>query len=146
MKKKLLFMFVLILAVMSIQIVAFADMDAPQIKPYNATVSNVDGAKLYDYIEYEELNGATFEEVGSLEYGETIKIIYEVDIDGELYGMYQINDNGGWMLHIKINDIKVLEEESVEPSKEELKDTKKAIVLVDDVELYVFKLPNVCNS
>ena len=136
MKKKLLFMFVLILAVISIQIAVLADMDAPSIKPYNATVSNVEGARLYDFIENGTSN-STFEDVGSLKYGDSIKIVYEVDVEGELYGIYHVKgEHEGPTLYIKINDIKAIEETPVEPSEDALKNSKKAIVLVDDVEIY----------
>lgn len=88
MKRKLLFTFVLILAVMSIQIAVFADMDAPSVKPYTATISDIDGVNYYDYVYDENSNESRLEKAGKLEYGDTIKIHYEQEIEDELYGHY----------------------------------------------------------
>lgn len=137
MKRKLLFTFVLILAVMSIQIAVFADMDAPSVKPYTATISDIDGVNYYDYVYDENSNESRLEKAGKLEYGDTIKIHYEQEIEDELYGHYYSGEEYATQAYyIKISDIKVLEENQVKLSEKASKFGTNAIVLQDGVELY----------
>lgn len=72
-----------------------ADMDAPAIKSYEATINNPDGAAYYIY------DDGKYKEVGKLKYGETIKIDYEFEFDGEIYG----NTNLG---NIKVKDVLII--------------------------------------
>lgn len=135
--KKLLSMFVLILAVISIQLAVFADMDAPSVRPYTATISGIDGVNYYDYVYDEASNESRLEKVGTLEYGDTIKIHYEQEIEEELYGHYYSGEEyASQAYYIKISDIEVLEENQVKLSEKSSKIGTKSVVLQDGVELY----------
>ena len=138
MKKKILFMFVLAVALISIQIIALADMDAPSVKPYTATISVVDGAVYYEYVYDETSNESRLEKAGKLEYGDTIKIHYEQEIKDKLYGHYFSGEEyESQAYYIKISDVKALEEEQIELSKKSSKLGTKSVVLQDGgVELY----------
>ena len=137
MKNKLLFIMVLILALISIQIAVFADMDAPSVKPYTATISVVDGADYYRYVYDENLKESRLEKDGKLKYGDTITIHYEQEIEGELYGHYYLDEEyASSAYYVKISDIKVLEEKQIELSKKSSKVGTKSVVLQDGVELY----------
>ena len=81
MKIKFFCIFVLSLLIISLQIVVFADMDAPHINSYQAIISNIDGATYYSY----DWATRKFSEVGTLNYGDKIEISYEEYINNETY-------------------------------------------------------------
>lgn len=135
MKNKLLFAFVLVLAIISIQITVLADMDAPHINPYEATISNINGATYYSF----DWATQEFLKVGELNYGDKIEIIYEENIKNETYGDFYINEEQtGEMFLIKTSDMEVFEESNVVPQKLDYENKKDSIVLKEDgLEIYI---------
>lgn len=115
MKKKILLFFTVLFIMISIQIVTFADMDAPQIKPYTYTVSNPNGVTYYSYDWEKQL----LEEVGTLEKDKQIEIIYEERINGEDYGTFfegEIYTTPSYL--VKVSNIKSAKLPDVKPQKD----------------------------
>lgn len=79
-----------------------ADMGAPVIQSYEATISNVNGATYYKYGD----NGK--EKAGILNYGEKVEIIYEEELE-DLYGVFY-EDNNFYSYFIKLSDIEIINE------------------------------------
>lgn len=102
MKKVLLITVVCLLAIISLQLTVLADMGAPEIEPYKASVSNVNGANYY--------NGE--EVVGKLEYGTVIDVAYEYmeGEENELKASFASVENEFQYYTINVSDIIVLEE------------------------------------
>ena len=126
MKKKILLFFTVLFVMISIQIVAFADMDAPQIKPYTFTISNPNGVKYYSYDWEQQL----LEEVGKLEKDEQIEIIYEERINDEVYGTFFEGEKYTSSSYlVKISNIKSAKLPDVEPQKNK---KLEATVLAED--------------
>ena len=84
MKKILKTIMLLMILVFSLQLCVQADMSAPMIEPYKATVINPDGIDCYNY---------EGDLVISLEYGDEIEISYEYTDaeDGELYASFELD-------------------------------------------------------
>lgn len=124
MKKILLITVVCILAIMSLQLIAFADMGAPEIEPYKASVSNVNGAKYYNH----EGN-----EAGKLDYGTVITISYEIENweTKERTATFSLSEEQYEFYTISINDITPLEDEA-EKVKYSKEDKEELIVLTED--------------
>ena len=68
-RKTFITLFILLIAVLLLSTTVFADMDAPSVKRYKATVSNIDGAPQYSFEYDEDTDSETvFEKVfGSME-------------------------------------------------------------------------------
>lgn len=123
MKKTLLIIVVCILAIMSLQLIVFADMGAPEIEPYKASISNVNGAKYYNH----EGN-----EAGKLDYGTTITISYEMENweTKERTATFSLSEEQYEFYTISINDITPLEDEA-EKVKYSKEDKEELIVLTE---------------
>lgn len=124
MKKTLLIIVVCILAIMSLQLIVFADMGAPEIEPYKASISNVNGAKYYNH----EGN-----EAGKLDYGTTITISYEMENweTKERTATFSLSEEQYEFYTISINDITPLEDEA-EKVKYSKEDKEELIVLTEE--------------
>ena len=124
MKKTLLITVVCILAIISLQLAVFADMGAPEIEPYKASISNVNGAKYYN---------SEGNEAGKLDYGTTITISYEIENweTKERTATFSFAEEQYEFYTISINDITPLEDEAdkVKYSKE---DKEELIILSED--------------
>lgn len=100
-KKVLTLILILLIVLFSKEV--FADMSAPEIRPYTAYVSNPEGADYYKYDS--EIDG--YKKAGKLEYGTEIEVIYE-NIQNEIkYASF--SNNGDYV--IKTIDIKAVETE-----------------------------------
>lgn len=129
MKIKFFCIFVLSLLIISLQIVVFADMDAPHINSYQAIISNIDGATYYSY----DWATRKFSEVGTLNYGDKIEISYEEYINNETYGgFYKNQEQYGEMYMVKTSNFDVFDESIVIPENFNKNNEKKAIVLKED--------------
>ena len=81
MKIKKVLTFILILLIVLFSKEVFADMSAPEIKPYTAYVSNPEGADYYQY----DAQADGYKKVGNLEYGTEINVEYETTENGIEY-------------------------------------------------------------
>ncbi|MBR1414172.1 MAG: hypothetical protein IJ574_05860 [Bacilli bacterium] len=93
----LLLLSILLIIPMSVK----ADMSAPYIEPYEATVSNPDGAIYYN-MAYSDKQYLYKED--KLAYGKKIKIDYEEKINNDYYGSY-FDENKNRNYYIKLSDI-----------------------------------------
>ena len=103
MRKTLLIIVMFVIAILSIPIIAFADMDAPGVEPYKAHISKVEGVEYFDY---------TGKAIGKLNYGDVITVYYEYENHEtkELNADFKLpNDEEGGMYSIRIEDIKPVE-------------------------------------
>ena len=110
MKKIFLNLFVICILMMT-SIVVYADMGAPEIKPYNATPRSIEGATYYKPI-YDE-NNLRYEEVGKIKYGDVVRIFYENDNNGIKYGEFQFDDDEYYSYyHVKLSDMYIVTDRS----------------------------------
>lgn len=109
----------------------FADMGAPMIEPYEATVSNVNGATYYKY------GQDGIEKAGKFDYGYKVKIMYEQEIeDNEVYGSYYSEDYSVNYL-IKLSDLEIVEEGKDFTKDFDLSNSKEIeIIAKNGVEIY----------
>ena len=119
-----------VLAIIASSTKVFADMDAPAIQPYEAVVSNVNGASYY--IAYPD-----FVEAGKLNYGDKIEITYEEVLqDGKLYGNYY-DENNNYGYYVRISDLQVVDTEKDFSKNISLSNSKHIEILAKDgVEMY----------
>ena len=75
--KKILALFILLISIISINTFVLADMDAPMVNPYRATITNVNGAEVRKF----EGNKET-EIIG---YGKEVEVMYEYEEENVLY-------------------------------------------------------------
>ncbi len=126
MKEKLITIIMIFLSLLGLQIYTYADMDAPQINPYTATISNPNGANYYEW----EDNG--YKPIGTLEYGTEIEITYEEESDdGTVYGHFTLQ-NEKYSINfatIKISDLTILEENKFTKDYADLENPIDAIIL-----------------
>ena len=106
MKIKKVLTFILILLIVLFSKEVFADMSAPEIKPYTAYVSNPEGADYYQY----DAHADGYKKVGNLEYGTEINVEYETTENGIEYAEFCMDNN----YIIRIEDIKMVKEEIAE--------------------------------
>ena len=110
--KKIFTILFLVLTIISIGIISFADMGAPIISPYEVYVSNINGAK-YTYYDKEQKEAI-------LPYETKITINFEYEDNGVLYGSFDAENNRNGT--IKLEDVTVLEKiknsDNVDFSKE----------------------------
>ena len=134
MKKKILFMLVFILTIVAIQVVAFADMDAPYINSYTASITEIDGTTYYSF----DWSTQEFTEAGKLNYGDKVEIVYEQTIKDEIYGtFYENEEQFGKTYIVKTAAFEVFEEKKVEPQKLDYENKIEAIVLKENgLEIY----------
>lgn len=127
MKKVLLITVVCLLAIISLQLTVLADMGAPEIEPYKASVSNVNGANYY--------NGE--EVVGKLEYGTVIDVAYEYmeGEENELKASFASVENEFQYYTINVSDIIVLEEETGKIEYDKESKISMIIIAEDGVEI-----------
>ncbi len=138
MKKTLLIVMMFMLAIISIQNVIFADMDAPGIEPYEAHISNVNGAEYFDY---------TGNVVGKLNYGDVITVRYEFKDSNtnELTADFKLPDDTEYTMYtIKMKDIKPIEGkvenlEITEKNKNELIILKEGGIELSKGPAYVYE-------
>jgi hypothetical protein len=121
MKKNLKYLFLLLLIIPTI---VKADMAAPAIPSYEATVINPDGASYYS--DYTSL-------VGKLNYEEKLTIIRETIYKGDSYGIFYQN---GTEYYVKLKDIQIINNTYDLASARKSDDTKKWTVLVDNLTMY----------
>ncbi len=129
MRKTLLIICTFIVLTLSIQLVVFADMDGPGIEPYKATISNVNGAKYYDF------QGVV---AGEFKYGDVITVFYEIEDKEKKEVVAQISFSEDYLYNlytVNLKDITPLENEAekVTYSKTDKKEIK--ILNEDGVEI-----------
>ncbi len=92
MKKKIISSVVLFIVLIILGTnLAFADMGSPIIEPYKAYVSNLNGAKYYNF--GENKRRVTIEEVaGTLEYNTEISVSYEYEVNNVTYAQIRVNE------------------------------------------------------
>lgn len=133
MKKRTLFFIICTFAIMLLQTAVFADMGAPMVEPYKASIANVNGAKYYDF------EGNV---VGELNYGDVIVVSYEIqdwktkEIDvnfsfskDDIYESYYMN----------ITDIMPIENENLK--EKYLKEEKREIIILKEDGLEISEGP-----
>ncbi len=115
--KKTISIILIVLAMLLMHTTVFADMDAPSVQPYTATVTNADGASYYDYESYDD--GTYYKqylaEKGTLPYDTEITINYEEEQDGKMFGRFNIQDGNGNIIFglVNLQDITILNEDSL---------------------------------
>ena len=126
---KKVFIAALFLVCLCVPLFVKADMDAPSVKEYTATVSNPEGAVTYSY----EENGVV--KKGVLVFGTTITVEYEEEISGTAYANVSTYENGIYDSYlIKIEDITIIKNGEIEINYDSKRD---GIVLVNEgVEVY----------
>lgn len=107
MRKIILIAIFTVLMVLAVQVCVFADMDAPAIEPYKATIKNVNGAKCYK----NNIDG-TFT-TNTLEYGTSIKVLYEIENseDNKIYAYINMDDSSKDVYYVELSDIAPIEGE-----------------------------------
>ena len=143
MKKLIKYLLVLVLC---IPFIVFADGAAPSFAPYNAYVSDKDGASLYDYDYDKDVYVRTKH---FLEYNHQIKIEDEEEVSKDLvYGYIEYNDE---YYYINLNKISPLKEEytvadlkkeyEIDPRetneeyREEMLEVRNVLIMSDNVVL-----------
>ena len=86
--KKLIFTSLFIIAIVILSTQVFADMGAPEIKPYTASVNKIDGATFYKFNYDSTLEKSIAIESGTLDYGTEFTISYEEIFEGIPYGYF----------------------------------------------------------
>ena len=106
-----------------------ADMDAPSVKEYTASVSNPEGAITYSY----EENGVA--KKGVLAFGTTITVQYEEEVSDELYANVHTYEGGNYNNYlVKIEDITIIKDGEIKVDYDLKKD---GIVLANEgVDVY----------
>lgn len=106
MKKILSIAILFVLIVMALQISTFADMGAPEIEPYKATITNVEGAKYW-------VDEVDAEVAGTLEYGTTIDVLYEIEYwkINKQYAYFQLDDSSNMTYRVELKDITAIKNE-----------------------------------
>ncbi len=121
MKKVMIVVTMVVLWVLSF---VYADMSAPEVKPYKAYVSNFEGAQYFDY---------QTQEYHKVDYGTKIYVIYEdyYSSDNIVYVTAQIGEerenNNSPYVQLKLSDISILDGSSVIPDDFANMKGKKAI-------------------
>lgn len=131
--KKFLTVILVVATVLSLAVPAFADMDAPAFAEFNAYVTNVDGAEVYesDYIEYEDsFGGYSFmKKTGKvLPEGSEIRVTGEYEVEGVLYLYCKFDDDYGY---VKNTDVATEKAEIPYTQGEKLSKPRKMIVFGD---------------
>lgn len=129
MKKILKTIMLLMILVFSLQLCVQADMSAPMIEPYKATVINPDGIDCYNY---------EGDLVISLEYGDEIEISYEYTDaeDGELYASFELDTDTYSTATVNLKDIAPVDEVHVAKKLDFDKPKNKVVVSEEGAELY----------
>ena len=111
--KKTILTTLLVLALLLIHSQVYADMGAPMLNAYEASVSNPNGATYYQF-DYTNDTSSLISK-GTLSYGTTVEINYEEKFNGKTYGMFSQNSIWGY---IDLDDLKLLNDvsgKSIEP-------------------------------
>ena len=96
------FIKILLIAIVLLPLRVFADMGAPAIMEYNASVSVPEGAKYYDSKFDESKNATIYIEKGTIQYGKEIHVTYEEVNNNEKYALFSLDKE---YFLIKVNDI-----------------------------------------
>lgn len=127
MKKKIKLMLFLLLGIMILPMVAKADMGAPEIKPYDLTVTNEAGISLYD---------SDYTVIDTIPKGTVITISYEYKEDGIIYGSIY---GDGYSGIVKLSDFTASDSviaPNVENGDIHFSETRKAFIIGSDIYLH----------
>ena len=126
---KRVFIVAVFLVCLCVPLFVKADMDAPSVKEYTASVSNPEGAITYSY----EENGVA--KKGVLAFGTTITVQYEEEVSDELYANVHTYEGGNYNNYlVKIEDITIIKDGEIKVDYDLKKD---GIVLANEgVDVY----------
>lgn len=109
--KKVNIILFLMVALILLPLSVKADMGVPEIQPYEVIVNKATGINYYVRGYDSELQKEFLKEKGVLEYDTRIKIRYEEEINGEVYGEFEIkNEDSADSYLVKLQDIVLLNE------------------------------------
>jgi len=95
MKNKIKIYLLLIISILFINVtIVKADMGAPEIHGYEVTITNTEGATLYDYND---------KEIQKIPYDTKLEVLYEYESNGEMYASVNYNSKSGV---VKLSDTK----------------------------------------
>ena len=121
MKKTFLIIFSLILFC-GINNLSYAYLEEPIFEPFEAVVSNEEGAEYFE-ITYDEI-----ESIGKKKYQEKVSIVEEYEVENELYGKLDSEEN----YYVKISDLKATDEEYKKINQEKSQDI---IVVANEIQV-----------
>ena len=126
---KRVFIVAVFLVCLCVPLFVKADMDAPSVKEYTASVSNPEGAITYSYEENEVVKK------GVLAFGTTITVQYEEEVSDELYANVHTYEGGNYdSFLVKIEDITIIKDGEIKVDYDLKKD---GIVLANEgVDVY----------
>lgn len=117
----------ILIALLILPLTVNADMSAPMIKEYSATVKNVEGVAYYGY----DMEKSEYVKKGILEYGKEVKIQYESKINDVLYGSF---DMGNGFYYVNVDGLTIIDDkfDINDENVSEYEDNSKNVVLFEN--------------
>ena len=130
--KKIFYLSILVLIIIFMHTIVLADSVIPLLEPYNATVSNENGAEYFSYT-FNGTNGDSIDSKGFLDYGTQINVQSEEYLLGKYYCRFKIVDNPSSMLYyIALENITINEDSIVTDITPNYSDPHTFTVIAED--------------
>ena len=128
--KKILALFILLISIISINTFVLADMDAPMVNPYRATITNVNGAEVRKFEENKET-----EIIG---YGKEVEVMYEYEEENVLYAAVTLPEDEEKfnIKDIKLEDIAITKDAYVAKSLKTENPIEFIVLAKDGVDIH----------